>query len=192
MIDQFLNWFRIQYYKYKGCFFHGENIKIGKCCNLYKCSIASKVLIGFGTEIQNDCFIGWGTRIQSHSFICAGTWIGQNCFIGHGVLTSNDRYPKPNNPDWKLERIVIEDDVSVGSGAVLLPGIRLGKGCVIGAGSVVTKSVPAGETWVGNPARKLEKRELYPDNIEDADFDKAKEIFNREKDGNLKTQTYHS
>lgn len=113
------------------------------------------VMIGPFVEIQPNCEIGDNTRIQSHTFICEGTKIGKNVFVGHGVITCNDKNPIINNNNWKLEPIIIEDDVSIGSNATILPGITIYQGSKIGAGAVVTKNIPAGETWVGNPARKL-------------------------------------
>ena len=85
-------------------------------------------------------------------------------FIGHGVMFTNDRRPKASNADlsrvlktdWIMEKTIIHDRVSIGSGAVLLPGIEVGIGAVIGAGAVVTKSVPANATVIGNPARTLD------------------------------------
>lgn len=115
------------------------------------------VTIGEFTTIQNNVWIDKNTRIGAFNFICSGTRIGKNCFCGQHLSICNDRNPKSNNKDFALEPVIIEDDVSIGSQVVLLPGIILGKGCKIGAGSCVTKSVPAGEIWVGNPARKLEK-----------------------------------
>lgn len=115
------------------------------------------VWVGEFTTIQDGVEIGENTRIGALSFIPKGTIIGKNCFISQHVSITNDKNPIVDNENFKLESVMIEDDVSIGSGVVLLPGITLGKGCKIGAGSVCVKSVPAGETWVGNPARKLEK-----------------------------------
>jgi acetyltransferase-like isoleucine patch superfamily enzyme len=75
-------------------------------------------------------------------------------FVGPSVICTDDKYPRVNNPNYQAAPPVIEDDVNIGAGAVILPGIRLGAGCTIGAGAVVTKDVPAGETWVGVPARR--------------------------------------
>ena len=99
--------------------------------------------------------MGDNSRVQSHTFICEGVHIGRNCFIGHGVIFINDRHPKANNPDWKVEETFVEDDVSIGSGAIVMCGLRLGKGCRIGCGAVVTRDVPPGEIVVGVPARPL-------------------------------------
>jgi len=148
-----------------------EDVMIGKnafiphedLVNLFGCKIGNDCLIGAFVEVQAGVVIGDRTRIQSHSFICEGVSIGNDVFIGHGVMFTNDRRPKASNADlsrvektdWIMEKTIINDRVSIGSGAVLLPGIEVGSGAVIGAGAVVTKSVPANTTFVGNPARNI-------------------------------------
>lgn len=125
--------------------------------NIYGCVIGENCLVGPFVEIQRDVVIGDGTRIQSHTFICSKVRIGKNCFIGHGVMFINDKYPVHRDPkDW--HEIIVEDNVIIGSNATILP-CKIGKGAVIGAGSVVTKDVGAGKTVVGNPAREVEKEE---------------------------------
>jgi len=140
----------------KNIFMPHENL-----VNLYGCTIGNDCLIGAFVEIQTGVVVGDRTRVQSHTFICEGVRIGNDVFIGHGVMFTNDRHPKASNADfsrvtksdWIMEKTVIRDRVSIGSGAVLLPGIEVGLGATIGAGAVVTKSVPADATVVGNPAR---------------------------------------
>ena len=126
--------------------------------NLYGCRIGKGSFVGPFVEIQNDVTVGERCRIQSHTFICSGLTIGNDVFIGHGVIFINDRVPKANNEDWSIERTIVEDDVSIGSGATIMCGIRLARNCMIGAGAVVTKDVGSGVVVVGNPARQLEKR----------------------------------
>jgi UDP-2-acetamido-3-amino-2,3-dideoxy-glucuronate N-acetyltransferase len=148
-----------------------EDVVIGKnafiphesLVNLFGCKIGNDCLIGAFVEVQAGVVIGDRTRVQSHTFICEGVSIGSDVFIGHGVTFTNDRHPKASNADlsrvaktdWILEKSIIHDRVSIGSGAVLLPGIEVGSGAVIGAGAVVTKSVPADATVIGNPAREV-------------------------------------
>lgn len=120
------------------------------------------VFIGEKSEIRDYCFIAQGTVIgrntRVYQYCNTGGWvrIGDDCFIGPKVIFTNDRkicYPKsiefvPNAP-------IVENQVRIGSGAIILPGVTLHEGCVVGAGSVVTKDVPAWEMWVGNPAKKI-------------------------------------
>lgn len=137
----------------------GPNVKIPypDLVNLYGCQIGSDVFIGPFVEIQKNASVGEDSRVQSHTFICEGVHIGKRVFVGHGVIFINDRFPVVNNPDWKPEETYVEDDVAIGSGAIIMCGIRLGKGCRIGAGAVVTKDVPAGEKVAGVPARLLQR-----------------------------------
>ena len=96
--------------------------------------------------------------MQDKAHITAGTFIGDRVFIGHYVITANDKHPVVGNPNWVPQPPVIEDDASIGGGAVILPGVRIGKGAIVGMGAVVTKDVPPGETWVGVPARRMGSR----------------------------------
>lgn len=135
-----------------------EKVKAGKGTvirdhvNLYKCKIGSSCKIESFVYIEQDVVIGNGCKIKPHVFIPTGVKIGNNVMIGPGVTFTNDKYPTVSD-DWKLYRTVVEDDVSIGAGTVLVPGVRIGKGAMIGAGSVVTKNVPAGSLAYGNPAR---------------------------------------
>ena len=135
----------------------GSNIKITypELVNLYGCQIGSNVFVGPFVEIQKNASVGDDSRIQSHTFIYDGVHIGQRVFVGHGVIFINDRFHVANNADWKLEETYVEDDVSIGSGAVIMCSIRLGAGCRIGAGAVVTRDVQPGESVAGVPARLL-------------------------------------
>ena len=125
--------------------------------NLYGCTIGSKVFVGPFVEIQTGASVAAGSRVQSHTFICEGVHVGESVFVGHGVIFINDRDPKADNPHWVLEETFVEDEASIGSGAIIMCGLRLGRGCRIGCGAVVTKDVPAGAVVAGVPAKRLRR-----------------------------------
>jgi UDP-2-acetamido-3-amino-2,3-dideoxy-glucuronate N-acetyltransferase len=128
--------------------------KIWGNCNVYlTAKIGYKVSVGSGTEIGHNVFIGANSRIGAQCFIPEGVWIGNQCFIGPKVCFTNDRYPP--SPRSKWQTTIIQDKVSIGAACVILPGLVIGKGALIGAGSVVTKNIPENEIWAGNPAKKL-------------------------------------
>ncbi len=132
----------------------GANVTVVEPVNLYSCRLGEAVFVGPFVEIQKDVEIGPGTRIQSHAFICAGTRIGADCFISHGVKFVNDTFKSgtaSRNPkNWKYA--LVEDGVAIGTNATLLP-VKIVKGVVIGAGSVVTKDLLIPGIYAGNPAR---------------------------------------
>lgn len=142
----------------------GKNVQYFNFVNLYGCEIGDETKIGSYVEIQKNAFIGKRCKISSHTFICEGIYIGNDVFVGHGVVFINDKFPKASfgkkliKDNWKLEKTYVEDEVSIGSNVTILCGIKIGKGAIIGAGSVVTKDVLPGETVVGNPAKVLRKR----------------------------------
>ena len=141
----------------------GEGVVVHPFTNLYGCRIGDDTRVGPFVEIQRGAVIGARCKIQSHTFICDGVSIEDEVFVGHGVLFVNDNRPRATNPrgepqaaeDWTLLRTVVKRRASVGSGAVILGGIRIGAGALVGAGAVVTSDVDAGETVAGNPARPL-------------------------------------
>jgi UDP-2-acetamido-3-amino-2,3-dideoxy-glucuronate N-acetyltransferase len=145
----------------------GKDVKIFNFVNAYGCSIDSGSKIGSFVEIQKGATIGKNCKISSHSFICEGVHIEDNVFVGHGVMFTNDLFPKATNEDgsqqtdadWVVIETHIKKGASIGSNATILCGITIGENALIGAGAVVTKDVPANAIFVGNPARqiKLEK-----------------------------------
>jgi len=134
----------------------GKNVIIINPSNLYECFLDDNVFVGPFCEIQKGVKIGKNTRIQSHTFICELVTIGKNCFIGHGVMFVNDLFSEggPSGDSSKWRETIIEDNVSIGSNATILP-VKICKNVVIGAGSVVTKDIVESGIYAGNPAKKL-------------------------------------
>ena len=143
----------------------GRDVKIYDFVNLYGCEIGDNTKIGTFVEIQKGSKIGTNCKISSHTFICEGVTIDDNVFVGHNVTFINDVFPRATVDDGKLQT---EDDwtciptfvkkgASIGSSVTLMCGITVGENAVIGAGSVVTKDVPANTIVAGNPAQKLRK-----------------------------------
>jgi acetyltransferase-like isoleucine patch superfamily enzyme len=141
----------------------GQNVKLARFINLYGCTVGDNTKIGTFVEIQKNAVIGNNCKISSHSFICEGVTIEDNVFIGHGVMFINDLYPRATTAggslqteaDWKVERTLVEKGASIGSGATILANITIGRNALVGAGSVVTKSIPPRAVVAGNPARIL-------------------------------------
>jgi len=144
----------------------GENVVVSAFTNLYGCRVGDDTTIGPFVEIQRDAVIGARCKIQSHSFICTGVEIGDEVFVGHGTLFINDKSPRATKEsgelkteaDWFLERTVVERGAALGSGAVILGGLRIGAGALVGGGAVVTHDVAPGETVAGVPARAMRHR----------------------------------
>jgi len=134
----------------------GSGSKIWHFCNIYGCKIGKNTQIGSYSEIKDGASIGDDCRFQSYAFIPERTRIGNRVFIGPRVTFLNDKYPtaqKAINKTWTLESVVVDDDVSIGGNVTILPGVKIGRGAAIGAGSVVTKNVPKYTIVYGNPAR---------------------------------------
>lgn len=131
--------------------------------NLYGCSVGDGTRIGAFVEIQKGAVIGERCKISSHSFICEGVTLEDEVFVGHGVMFTNDRFPRATNPDgsaqteadWTLERTLVKKRASIGSNATLLCGITIGEGALIAAGSVVTGDVPDYAIVAGVPAKVI-------------------------------------
>lgn len=141
----------------------GANVKLSKFINLYGCEIGDNTKLGAFVEVQKNARIGKNCKISSHTFICEGVTIEDDVFVGHGVTFINDSYPRATTSegglqteaDWNVETTVIKKGASIGSGATILSKITVGERAIVGAGSVVTKSVPANTVAAGNPARVL-------------------------------------
>ncbi|MEO8726798.1 MAG: acyltransferase [Acidobacteriaceae bacterium] len=141
----------------------GSNVRLAKFINLYGCEVGDNSKIGAFVEIQKNAKIGHNCKISSHTFICEGVTIEDGVFIGHGVTFINDTYPRAitssgelqGEKDWMVERTLIRRGASIGSGATILCRVEVGENAIVGAGSVVTKNVPANAVVAGNPARIL-------------------------------------
>ena len=147
-----------------------KNVKLGtntsivneSLVNLYDCIIGDNTRIGPFIEIQKNVIIGKNCKISSHTVICEGVEINDNVFIGHNVTFINDKLPAAINSDgnlktdedWNLEKTIIKEGASIGSGSTILCGVEIGENAMIGAGSVVTRNIKAFTTVYGNPARE--------------------------------------
>jgi acetyltransferase-like isoleucine patch superfamily enzyme len=143
----------------------GSNVKIYAFVNLYGCEIDDDSRVGTFVEIQKRAYIGKRVKISSHTFICEGVTIEDEVFIGHGVMFINDKYPRATaadgqlqtEADWVCTPTLIQRTASIGSNATILCGVTVGEGAIVGAGSVVTRDVPAWTVVAGNPARIIRK-----------------------------------
>ena len=140
----------------------GRDVKLSKFINLYGCEIGDNTKVGAFVEIQKNARVGSNCKISSHTFICEGVTVEDDVFIGHGVTFINDSYPRATTggqlqteADWQVERTVIKKGASIGSGTTILSKVTVGENAIVGAGSVVTKDVPANTIVAGNPARRF-------------------------------------
>jgi len=141
----------------------GKDVKLSKFINLYGCEIGDETKIGAFVEIQKNARVGRRCKVSSHSFICEGVDIEDNVFIGHGVTFINDSYPRATaaggelqtESDWSVEKTLVKQGASIGSGSTILSKVTIGENAIVGAGSVVTKDVPARAIVAGNPAKVL-------------------------------------
>jgi acetyltransferase-like isoleucine patch superfamily enzyme len=143
-------------------------VSIYNFVNLYGCEIGDGTKIGSYVEIQKGARIGRNCKVSSHTFICEGVTVEDEVFIGHGVNFINDKYPRATGQggelqteaDWTVLPTVVRRGASIGTGATILGNLEIGERAIIGAGAVVTRSVPAGATVAGNPARVLTTQDL--------------------------------
>jgi acetyltransferase-like isoleucine patch superfamily enzyme len=146
----------------------GEGVQIlhRDLVNLYGCTVGTQTKIGTFVEIQRGARIGARCKISSHTFVCEGVEIDDEVFVGHGVMFINDRYPRAvtesgelqTAADWSLIPTRVRRGASIGSNATILCGVEIGEGAIVGAGSVVTHSIPPNAIAAGNPARVLRDR----------------------------------
>jgi acetyltransferase-like isoleucine patch superfamily enzyme len=136
--------------------------------NLYGCSIGDETKVGAFVEIQKGVVIGKRCKISSHSFICEGVTIEDEVFVGHGVMVTNDAYPRATTADgslqtqadWVVSPTKVCRGASIGSHATVLPNLTIGEGALVGAGAVVTRDIPPFAVVAGVPARVVGHREV--------------------------------
>lgn len=139
----------------------GRNVRIHQPClvNLYGCTIGDETRVGPFVEVQTGAVIGARCKLQSHCFICEGVTLEDEVFVGHGVIFTNDLWPRATDDagnmidaDWTLSRTLVRRRAAIGSGATILP-VTIGEGALVAAGAVVTRDVPDRMMVAGNPAR---------------------------------------
>ncbi len=148
----------------------GQNVRLSRFINLYGCEIGDETKIGAFVEVQKNVKIGLRCKISSHTFICEGVTIEDEVFIGHNVTFINDAYPRATTlggalqteKDWKVEPTLVKKGASIGSGSTILCKVTIGENAIVGAGSVVTKDVPANTIVAGTPARILRSLDQIP------------------------------
>jgi len=131
--------------------------------NLYGCTIGADTKIGAFVEIQKNAQVGERCKVSSHSFICEGVEIEDEVFVGHGVMFTNDVYPRAANidgspqteADWMVLKTLVKRRASIGSNATIIAGVTIGEGALVGAGAVVTRDVPDFAIVAGAPARVI-------------------------------------
>ena len=152
----------------------GKDVRLAKFINLYGCEIGDDTRIGAFVEIQKNARVGRRCKISSHTFICEGVTIDDDVFVGHGVTFINDSYPRATTAsgepqtesDWTVELTHVKQGASIGSGSTILSKVVVGERAIVGAGSVVTRDVPADAIVAGNPARLLRYSVVQPGSSE--------------------------
>jgi acetyltransferase-like isoleucine patch superfamily enzyme len=150
----------------------GKGALVHCFANLYECEIGEDTRIGAFVEIQKNAVIGARCKISSHTFICEGVTLEDEVFIGHGVMFTNDRYPRATtsdgrlqtDADWHCDRVRVCRGASIGSGAVIVGPVTIGERAMVGAGAVVTRDVAPGTTVAGCPARVKYKSKVEANN----------------------------
>jgi acetyltransferase-like isoleucine patch superfamily enzyme len=143
----------------------GKDVRIFAFVNLYGCEIGDNSKVGAFVEIQKNARIGANVKVSSHTFICEGVTIEDDVFVGHNVSFINDKHPRATAPggglqteaDWVVVPTIVKRGASIGTSATIICGVTIGENAIVGAGSVVTKDVPANTIVAGVPAKVLKK-----------------------------------
>jgi len=143
----------------------GRDVRIfqPELVNLYGCTIAAETKIGAFVEIQKKASVGARCKISSHTFICEGVTIEDEVFVGHGVMFTNDLYPRAVNDDgtlqtdadWTVVSTLVKRRAAIGSNATIMAGVTIGESALVGAGAVVTDDVADYAIVAGVPARMI-------------------------------------
>ncbi|CAN1209230.1 Serine acetyltransferase [Tumidithrix helvetica PCC 7403] len=141
----------------------GKDVKIfhPSLVNLYGCTVGDETKIGAFVEIQKNATVGSRCKVSSHSFLCEGVILEDEVFIGHGVMFTNDLYPRATSEDgslqtesdWTVVKTLVKRSASIGSNATILAGVTIGERAIVGAGAVVTRDIPAHAIVAGVPAK---------------------------------------
>jgi UDP-2-acetamido-3-amino-2,3-dideoxy-glucuronate N-acetyltransferase len=133
--------------------------------NLYGCAVGDGSKVGAFVEIQRGATVGRNCKVSSHTFICEGVHLEDGVFIGHGVMFTNDLYPRAvtadgilqTDADWHVVETRVKTGASIGTNATILAGVTIGEGAIVGAGAVVTKDVAPYTIVAGVPARVMRR-----------------------------------
>lgn len=147
----------------------GSNVKIFDFVNMYDCDIGDNSRVGTFVEIQKGAKIGRNVKISTHTFICEGVTIEDDVFVGHNVSFINDKFPRStvdgrlqSAADWVCVPTLVKRGASIGTSSTILCGVTIGENAIVGAGSVITKDVPANTVVAGVPARILRRLDAVP------------------------------
>jgi len=144
-----------QYYKIDNADI-GEDTIVRDFVNLYGCRIGKACRIAAYVEIQRGVVIGDRCKVEAFAFIPSGVTIEDEVFVGPHVCFTNDKVPKAVG-DWEVAPTIVRRGASIGANSTIVCGVTIGENALVGAGSVVTKDVPANTVVAGNPAKPIKR-----------------------------------